>query len=92
MRLAKFSLWLFCCLLSFSLAAAPTDKGFLWKVESAGATIYLMGSLHFATADFYPLRPVIEEAFDESDTLVVEVDVANVNPLQLQSMILQWGT
>ena len=78
--------------LAQGMAAAPTDKAFLWKVEAPKATLYLMGSLHFATADFYPLRADVEQAFTASQQLVVEVDVAAVDPLQLQQMILETGT
>lgn len=79
-------------LLSFSLAAAPTDKGFFWKVTTDNTTLYLMGSLHFATADFYPLRPEIEASFTESDTLVVEVDLTGLDPFALQQLIMETGT
>jgi len=34
-----------------------------------------MGSIHFADKSFYPLRPVIEKAFQHSDALVVELDI-----------------
>jgi len=92
MRLAKGYLWLLCSLLSFSLAAAPTDKGFLWKVSADDATVFLMGSLHFATTDFYPLRPAVLAAFNDSDALVVEIDIAAQNPLQLQQLVMETGT
>jgi hypothetical protein len=58
-------------------ASARPDPGqgkhFLWKLESATATVHLLGSIHVAPDDLYPLDPVIEKAFAAADTLVVEV-------------------
>ncbi|PIQ89132.1 MAG: hypothetical protein COV72_04905 [Candidatus Omnitrophica bacterium CG11_big_fil_rev_8_21_14_0_20_42_13] len=50
-------------------------KSFLWQVNSGTNTSYILGSLHLATKEIYPLNRVIEDAFDESDTLAVEADV-----------------
>ena len=74
---------LFFIALSFfvlTLAQAENDRAFFWKVSTVeggqdAATVYLMGSIHFADKSFYPLRKEIEQAFDQSDYLVVELDV-----------------
>lgn len=58
---------------------AANDKAFFWEVRSGETTVYLMGSIHFADASFYPLRPEIEEAFDSSKYLVVELDTGKTN-------------
>ncbi len=57
--------------------------GLLWKVESQTATVYLLGSIHFATDDFYPLNSKIEEAFEKSDVLTLEADISKANPFEL---------
>lgn len=56
-------------------AIASEDRALFWRVDSEQATVYLLGSIHFADESFYPLREEIEQAFDASETLVVEVDV-----------------
>ena len=48
-------------------------KHFLWKVQSKTATVYLLGSIHAAKKDFYPLDAVITKAFQKSDKVVFEV-------------------
>lgn len=69
--------------------AAASDQGVFWKAEKAGQTVYLLGSVHLATADFYPLPPQIEQAYAESDALVVEADiVAAENDMELQQQIM----
>lgn len=59
---------------SFQLIASE-DRAMFWRVDSAQATVYLLGSIHFADSSFYPLRAEIEQAFAAAQTLVVEVDM-----------------
>lgn len=54
-----------------------SEKHFLWEIQSEKAKVYLLGSIHIAKNDIYPLDTVIENAFDRSDYLVVEVDLKN---------------
>ncbi len=54
---------------------ASEDRAMFWRVDSPEATVYLFGSIHFADDSFYPLREEIEQAFDGSENLVVEVDI-----------------
>ena len=67
---------LFLSLFVAGLSAQPAPRNFLWKVEGpGGAVAYLLGSLHVLTAESYPLSPTINKAFDESKTLVEEIDL-----------------
>ncbi len=59
------------------------DKIFMWKITSGKATVYLLGSIHIARQNLYPLDKKIENAFDGSDNLVVEININNVKPLEL---------
>ncbi|CAH0117954.1 hypothetical protein PAE9249_00419 [Paenibacillus sp. CECT 9249] len=70
-----------------SAGSGEGSGGFLWKVSHNGNTVHMLGSIHVATADFYPLNSKIESAFDESDALVVEADVANIDPAAMQQQI-----
>ncbi|GBF76289.1 hypothetical protein PA598K_04744 [Paenibacillus sp. 598K] len=60
-------------------AAGEGSKGFLWKAEGEGSDVYLLGSIHVADSDMYPLRAEIEEAFAASDYLGVELDISDVS-------------
>lgn len=70
---------------------AANDKAFAWQVSSENATLYLMGSIHFADKSFYPLRQDLEEAFARSDYLVVELDINKVKPGEYNSLIAEKG-
>ena len=60
--------------------AQGTNKHFLWSVtDSKGSVVYLLGSIHVLTPDFYPLSPELEKAFDGSKVLVEELDLDEMN-------------
>jgi uncharacterized protein len=73
-----------------ALAAAP-GPSFVWKAVGKGNTVYLAGSIHMLTADAYPLNPVFERAFTDSDLLVEEVDLAEMMGPEVQMQTLMRG-
>jgi len=60
--------------LLFLFSLALDAKSLLYKAVSHNSTVYILGSIHLAKPDFYPLDKAIEEAYRGSDTLVVELD------------------
>jgi len=70
---------------------AENDKAFFWQVDSAKATVYLMGSIHFADKSFYPLRKEIEVAFNKSETLVVELDINKIDHNAYNRLLVEKG-
>ena len=61
------------------LQAQAAAESLLWKVTSpAGRAIYLAGSVHLLTPDYYPLAPAFDAAFQQSDLLVEELDLREV--------------
>jgi uncharacterized protein YbaP (TraB family) len=71
---------------------AAGDKLLFWRVDTARAEIYLLGSMHLASADVYPLRTEIIEAFERSDALAVELDIGAGNQLYMQQRMIERGT
>lgn len=79
-----------------SYAVAENDRAFFWQVKSdqSGAeqvNVYLMGSIHFADQSFYPLRAEIEQAFERSEYLAVELDVNTIDQDAYNRMISRKG-
>jgi len=65
-------------------------KSFLWKVEGAGGSAYLLGSLHVLTQDSYPLNATINKAFADSKVLVEEVDIDETSdPAQMMAALMK---
>jgi uncharacterized protein YbaP (TraB family) len=67
-------------------SAATGKRLFLWRIKSAKSTAYVLGSIHVAKPQMYPLDPRIEKAFQNADVLVVE---ANASPEKMGGMALQ---
>lgn len=71
-------------------AAAPRPL-FLWKATGGKGTVFLLGSIHAAKADFYPLPRPIERDFRKSSVLVEEIDLAREDPARLHRLVLKSG-
>ena len=72
-----------------ALAATPS---FIWKVTGPrGGTMYLAGSIHLLSSEYYPLAPAFDEAFGQSDLLVEELDLGEMQAPQAQMQMLTRG-
>ncbi|NIM12508.1 MAG: hypothetical protein GTO45_10420 [Candidatus Aminicenantes bacterium] len=67
------------------------EKSFLWKVESDKGSSYLLGSIHLLKKEHYPLRQVIEDAFADSDTMLVEANLSDPEAMKVGMQLLQKG-
>jgi len=74
-----------------TLNFSASGNNFLWKVKGNNNTVYILGSLHLAKPEFYPLDEKIENAFESSDALVVEVDIGKQDPYLLQQKFFEKG-
>jgi uncharacterized protein YbaP (TraB family) len=76
-----------------STAAQPrtATRSFMWKATRQQGAVYLVGSVHMLTKDFYPLAAPIEAGFKDSDLLVEEVDLAEMLAPDQQFSLLARG-
>jgi hypothetical protein len=51
-----------------------SSRSFCWKIKSPTNTVYILGSIHLAKPELYPLKPSIENAFKNSKVLALEVN------------------
>jgi len=71
---------------------AAGARNFIWKATGRnGGVVYLVGSVHLLTKDFYPLNGAIENAYKESDLLVEEVDMGEMLAPDSQMRMLSRG-
>lgn len=77
-------------------AAKPVQAGarhfLVWKITSPTTTVYLVGSVHVATPELYPLPDAMESAFASSKVLVVEVNVKNIDQAKGNQLAQEQGT
>ena len=79
MKSRLFALALCALLLPAAHADQPaTDakRPLLWKVSDADNAVYLLGSFHLLKEDDYPLPAEVDRAFDDSASLLFEIDPA----------------
>ncbi|UJF22696.1 TraB/GumN family protein [Shewanella sp. OMA3-2] len=85
MSVSQFTLLII--LISFfispQLYAAKDDQAPFYKVTWKNQQAYLLGSIHVGKADFYPMAPQIERAFEQSAALVLEADVSKADTTRL---------
>jgi uncharacterized protein YbaP (TraB family) len=68
-------------------ARSQTQKNFLWKIQSKTKPVYVLGSLHFFKKEIYPLHQKIENAFGQSEILVVEANVDDIRNVDIQKVM-----
>ncbi len=68
---------------SSSQQSVSEKKHFFWELKSGESTVYLLGSIHVAKKDIYPLDSIIETAFLNSDFVAVEFDLKTVDPFKV---------
>ncbi len=79
-------------LLSFAqFTQAAGERLLFWRVDTPGATVYLLGSMHLASPEIYPLRSEIMVAFTKSDALAVELDISGARAFEIQQRMLERG-
>lgn len=70
---------------------APRGPVFLWRADVGEATLHLLGSVHVARADLYPLDARIEAAFAKSDVLVLELALDEAAQLGAAQRMMELG-
>jgi uncharacterized protein YbaP (TraB family) len=76
---------------------AQSTRNFIWKItgprgaQPARGAIYLVGSIHLLTKDYYPLNPALDTAFKDSDLLVEEANLDEVLAPSSQMLLLGRG-
>jgi len=75
------------------LSAQPhaQTRALAWKATKGGSAVYLVGSVHMLTSDFYPLAPSLESAFKDSDLLIEEADLNEMLSPTTQFAMLSKG-
>lgn len=76
-------------LLCIFQARADSGHHVLWQVQGRSNVVYLMGSIHVLRPSDYPLDPALLEAYAGSQTLVMEIDLSELDSGDVQQQMLQ---
>jgi len=75
-------------LASFACAA---QQHYLWEVSSLSNRIYLYGTVHAGKKEWFPLPAPVEQAFEDSQILVVEADILDVDKMSASGKALSYA-
>ena len=60
----------------------------LWELHGKHNTVYLLGSIHVLRPNDYPLAPVVLDAYTHAGSLLMEVNLEEINSEQVQAEML----
>lgn len=60
----------------------------LWEVESEHTTVYLLGSIHVLSEEDHPLPQSMEDAFNDAEAVVFELDIDSMGTDETQNIIM----
>ena len=60
----------------------------LWELHGKHNTVYLLGSIHVLRPNDYPLAPVVLDAYTHAGSLLMEVNLDEINSEQVQAEML----
>jgi uncharacterized protein YbaP (TraB family) len=85
MRLLLAALVLWTCTLP---SRADTPLHSLWELHGKHNTVFLLGSIHVLRPGDYPLSPAVMQAYASSKSLVMEINLADMDMEGLQAEML----
>ena len=80
-----------CAPLLVGAEEAPANRHMIWQVTGEDGEGWLVGSLHLGRGDMYPLPTVVDEAWERTDELVVELDISAVPKERMRRQMTQAG-
>ncbi len=80
--------------LALSATSTAADKETLlplWQVDGEQNQVFLLGSIHLLREQDYPLPEAIYVAYDEAETLIMELDMDDIDPVATQVLTTELG-
>ncbi len=63
----------------------------MWQLNGASNRIYLLGSVHLLREQDYPIPSTIYTAYQDADTLIMELDMDDLDPAMTQALVSELG-
>jgi uncharacterized protein YbaP (TraB family) len=87
-RCATALLWLLPVIALADSAGRPVT---MWMAEGTSNRVYLLGSIHLLREQDHPLPRIIDDVYEEAETLYMELDMDDLDPLLMQATINRLG-
>ncbi len=72
-------------------SSSESTKHTLWKVKGETNTLYLLGSIHLMPPELYPLPKPYNDAFEDAEKVVFEIDESIQNQALAQQIMLRYA-
>jgi hypothetical protein len=83
------ALWSLCWLGAGGVCAyADTTQHTLWALHGKHNTVYLLGSIHTLRASDYPLAPAVLDAYRDSKSIIMEINLDEIDSSDVQAEML----
>ncbi len=63
----------------------------LWRAQGISNSVYLLGSIHLLREEDHPLPKVIDDAYDDAEVLIMELDMDDLDGAATQQLFNQNG-
>jgi uncharacterized protein len=84
------ALWTLCWLAAGAASAhAGTTQHTLWALHGKHNTVYVLGSIHTLRASDYPLASAVLDAYRDSKSLIMEINLDEIDSSDVQSEMLE---
>jgi uncharacterized protein YbaP (TraB family) len=90
-RCALIPIGVLAVVLTASSHVETADRNFLWKATKGSSSLFLVGSVHLLTKDYYPLDPALDAAYKDAALLVEEIDLGEMMATENQMQMLMTG-
>ena len=71
----------------FIISTGVIAKTPVWQISKGDNFLYLAGTIHVLGNNDYPLPPAFEEAYNNSEKLIFEVDLAKMQSPEIQAKV-----
>ena len=78
-------------LIASAAGAQPGHPLTLWAVDGRANTVFILGSVHLLREQDHPLPSRIDEAYAEAEAIVMEIDMDDLDPIAMQTLITKLG-
>ena len=77
--------------LPFAAYADEGDRLPVWQIDGEQNRVYLLGSIHLLREQDYPLPAAFDSVYADADTLIMELDMDDMDPVESQTLANEMG-
>lgn len=78
-------------ILGVAFADGESQRLSMWEIQGEDNRVFLLGSVHLLREQDHPLPQAIYAAYDEAETLVMELDMDDIDPIAAKALIDELG-